>query len=118
MARFANIGPAERRKRHRFGVAAILLGVVVVGVAWRLGLPLAVRAVSGLLFFMGFVGVFQARARTCVALAARGVRDMDAGPEPVEDPAEVAALRAESRRVLAKSVVAAVVVTGLALLLP
>ena len=95
---------------------ALLLGVVVAVVSWRLGLPLAVRAASGLLFFMGFVGVFQARAHACVALASRGVRDMDAGPEPIEDPAEVAALRAEGRRVLIKSAIAALIVTVVAVL--
>jgi hypothetical protein len=116
MSRFANIGPAERRKRHRSGVVAILLGVVVVVISWRLGLPLAVRAASGLLFFMGFVGVFQARAQTCVALASRGVRDMDRGPEPIEDSGEVAALRAEGRRVLVRSLVAALLVTAVAVL--
>src|SRR5687768_17139750 len=99
----ANIGLAERRKRHRIGVVGILLGAGVVGGAWALELPLAVRAVSALFFFIGFIGVFQARAHTCVALASRGVRDMDAGPEAIEDPAEVAALRAQSRRVLIQS---------------
>src|SRR5687768_10202666 len=99
----ANIGPAERRKRHRIGVVGILLGLSVVGAAWALELPVAVRAVSALFFFIGFIGVFQARAQTCVGLASRGARDMDAGPEAIEDPSELAVVRAQSRRVLAGS---------------
>ena len=40
-------------------------------------------------------------------LASRGLRDMGAGVEPIRDEAELAAVRAQARRVLYKSFLAA-----------
>jgi len=118
MARIANIGLAERRKRHRAGIAALAIGLLVVLAAWRMDLHVAVRAASAALFFVGFVGIFQARAHTCVALASRGVRDMDEGPERIDDAGELAALRAQSRRVLVQSLVATVLLMAAVIALP
>jgi hypothetical protein len=118
MATVANIGLAERRKRHRAGVIFVLLGVALVLTSWAGELPVALRAASAVFFFVGFVGLFQARAETCVALASRGVRDMDTGPEPIDDPAERADVRAQARRVLVRSALATVIATALALALP
>ena len=98
------------------GVLALSLGAIVVVAAWALNLGLAVRAASGCLFFLGFTGIFQARASTCVALASAGTRDMDEGPETIQDRAEVAALRAQARGVLIKSMIATLIVTAVAIL--
>jgi hypothetical protein len=97
------------------GVVALALGVVVVGAAWSLDLGFPTRLASAFLF-MGFLGIFQARARTCVALAAQGVRNMDAGAEAIQDRAELDASRAEARRVLVRSAIATLVVTAVAVL--
>lgn len=59
-----NIGLGERRKRLVFGVAMLALGLVAatalvssgVGRVWRLGLFLP--------FWMGALGLFQAREKT------------------------------------------------------
>jgi hypothetical protein len=98
------------------GVVALALGVVVLAAAWTLDLGLAPRVASALFFFMGFLGIFQARARTCVALAAQGVCNMGAGAEVVQDRAELEASRAEARRVLVRSAVATLAVTAVAIL--
>ena len=118
MPPIANIGLAERRKRHRAGVAGLLLGALVALAAWTMGLPLAVRAASAPFFFVGSLGIFQARAHTCVALASRGVRDMDDGPEGIADAAELVAVRAQARSVLVRSVIATLVLTAGAFGLP
>lgn len=60
----ANIGPAERRKRMRFGVALLVAGGVVAGLLigseahrlWRLALFVP--------FWLGGLGLFQARNQT------------------------------------------------------
>lgn len=88
----------------------------MVVAAWTLDLGLSPRIASAFLFFMGFLGVFQARARTCVALAAQGVRNMDAGTEAIADAAELDASRTEARRVLVRSAIATVIATGVAIL--
>jgi len=48
-----------------------------------------------------------------VRLAARGLRDMDAGAEPIRDTAELDAVRRQARRVQWQSVLAAVLFTAL-----
>jgi hypothetical protein len=94
------------------------MGVAFAFMAWASALPLVVRALSAVFFFIGFVGLFQARAHTCVALAAFGMRNPDRAPERIDDPAELAAVRAQSRRVLLQSVGATLLVTAGALALP
>jgi hypothetical protein len=84
--------------------------------AWTLDLGVSGYIAAAFLFFMGFLGIFQARARTCVALAAHGVRNMDAGTEAVQDTAELDASRAEARRVVVRSAIATLVVMAVAIL--
>jgi len=52
-----------------------------------------------------------------VRLAARGLRDLDRGTEEIRDASDLAAVRAQARHVARRSVVAAVLVTGVYLLL-
>ena len=53
----------------------------------------------------------QVQAQTCVALAARGQRDLDHGAEPVADTRELKAVKAQAQRVTVRSVVIALLVT-------
>jgi hypothetical protein len=50
-----------------------------------------------------------------VKLAARGQRDMDAGPESITDQRELSQVRRQSRAVHLRSLVAAAVATALVL---
>lgn len=83
--------------------------LAALGVALGWGTP--VRLLLAPLFFAGFLGVFQAREHTCVALASRGLRDLDTGPQRIDDPERDRAVRSKARGVFAKSVVAALVAT-------
>ncbi|HEY3355084.1 MAG TPA: hypothetical protein VGQ83_17655 [Polyangia bacterium] len=106
-ARVANIGPVERRRRLLMGLAmlctglglALLLIGMRAGAYWRLGLfiPLWLAALM----------LLQARARTCVALAEKGQRDLGAGPEPIEDAVELALVRRQANIVTRTALVAA-----------
>ena len=49
-------------------------------------------------------------------LAARGLRDLDSGPERITDDAERAQVRRQARAVHAKSLATAVLLSALALL--
>jgi len=113
-----NIGPRERRKRQYLGIAALVGGVVWVGYAWSLDFPPATRLAGFVFFHAGFTGVLQARARTCIRLASKGMRNLDGGQEQIQDRAELEAVRAQARRVLGQSLAAAAVVSALTLLLP
>lgn len=53
-----------------------------------------------------------------MALASRGQRDMDQGPEAIADAAELARVRAQARKVHLESLVAAAVLTALGLAIP
>lgn len=53
-----------------------------------------------------------------MSLASRGLRDLDSGSETIGDAAELAAVRAQARRVNIKSVITGLVFTALSLLLP
>ena len=50
-------------------------------------------------------------------LASRGQRDMDTGPQTIDDNGELAQLRRQARAVYAKSIVVAAILTILSLVL-
>lgn len=51
-------------------------------------------------------------------LASRGLRDLNDGPERIEDGGELAAVRAQARGVLRRSLLATVLMSAAALVLP
>ncbi len=62
--------------------------------------------------YVGALGVFQARANTCVALAAKGLRNLDSGNEAIADTAEAAALKNQAIGVVARAAIVAMVLTA------
>jgi hypothetical protein len=62
--RVTNIGPAQRSTRRRAGIIGLCVGTALVLVAWLAGLGVWVRVLAAPLFFGGFSGIFQARAKT------------------------------------------------------
>lgn len=111
-----NIGPRQRQRRMRGG---LVLSAVTVAFAVFLLVGDVDRVWRVLIFapaLMAALGVFQAREQTCVALAAKGVRNMDAGDEPVTGAEQMRRISEQSRRVYGQSVAAALAVTILVLL--
>jgi hypothetical protein len=51
-----------------------------------------------------------------VGLAARGRRDLDQGSEPIADPAELAQVRRQARKVYLQSALLAIGLTAVAIL--
>lgn len=115
-APIANIGTGERRKRLVWGIVAFGAGVAIAVLLAVVHAPLIWRLPLFLLFLVGALGIFQARARTCVKLAARGQRDMDSGPQPIPDAAELQQVQRQARAVYVKSAVTAAILTALALI--
>ena len=64
------------------------VAVIVAGVLFARDAPRAWRAIVFVPALLAGLGAFQVRARTCVALAARGQRNMDAGVVAIQDPDE------------------------------
>ncbi len=110
-----NIGPAERRKRLRGGLALLALTLAIA--AWLASIDAGTpwRVLVFVPAWMAALGVFQAQAQTCVALAARGKRNMDGGDEVVTDHALLKRIRSQSQQVYLRATIAAAVVTALTL---
>jgi hypothetical protein len=62
--RVVNIGPRERRKRLVFGVVALGVGAAIAVLLVLINAPLVWRVPLFVPFFVGALGVFQAREKT------------------------------------------------------
>ena len=113
-----NIGPRERRKRRLMGVVALTVGVGVACVLVVYGAPRLYRLIIFFPIWMAGLGLLQSREKTCIALAARGVCNMDEGEEEVGDERKNAALREKARWINRRALLTAAAITLLALVFP
>lgn len=113
-----NIGPREQRKRRVMGAVALIAGVGLAFalVAW--GAPRWSRIMVFFPIWLAALGFFQAREKTCIALAARGMCNLDGGEENIHDAGTVAQLRATARRIHRRALMTAMVVMLVALAFP
>lgn len=108
-----NIGPRERQRRLIGGVLFLAIAVCVgVCLVW-FGAPQSWRLLVFLPAWASAIGFFQVTEQTCVALAARGLRNMDRGDEQITDARQLERVRAQSRRVHVRAALSAVVVAVL-----
>jgi len=98
-----NIGPGGRKWRTTMGVAMLgaSLGLALVFVVTGVGRPW--RLLTFVPVFSGFLGLIQAREKTCAVLAELGVRDVDTGQRKIEDVAVAARLKARGRWIVVKA---------------
>ena len=115
-ARIANIGTRERHKRLIWGLLASGVGVVIAVLLVMIRAPVIWRLPLLLVFYVGALGIFQARDKTCVKLAARGQRDMDSGPQQISVATELQQVQRQARVVYVKSAITAAILTALALI--
>jgi hypothetical protein len=113
-----NIGPRERRRRTVGGVVFLLVTLCVGGCLMWFEAPRPWRLLVFLPAWAAALGIFQVTAKTCVALAARGLRNMDQGDEAIADPKELERVRAQSRQVHLRAALSAAVVAVLLALVP
>lgn len=114
----SNIGPRERSKRRLLGIVALTVSVGVAFVLVVYGAPRWSRLVLFFPVWMAGLGLLQAREKTCIALAARGVCNMDSGEVALEDETLVNELRAKARRINLRAIYTAAVITVVALAFP
>ena len=113
----SNITAAGERRRRLAGGAALLAGAIVIaGLALRDAPSMAYAAVFPFAFGAG-IGLFQARARTCVALAYRDAAEREGGGLRRLQDAERAQVRQQANRVLLKSFAFAAAITLVAMVL-
>jgi hypothetical protein len=113
----ANIGPRERRRRLVGGFVFLLVTACVAGCLILFDAPRMWRLLVFLPAWGTAIGFFQVRAKTCVALAARGLKNMDTGDEAITDARELGQVRAQSRRVHISAALSAAVVAAVVMLL-
>jgi hypothetical protein len=113
-----NIGPREQFKRRLMGRVALIAGVALTVVLIGYGAPRLLRLVIFFPLWMAALGFFQARDKTCIALAARGTCNMGAGEQEIDDPVLRAKLREKARRIHLRALVMAVALTLLILAFP
>lgn len=107
-----NIGPRQRRRRVVMGTLVLACTLAFALVLVRLGVDRSLRLAVFFPLLAGTIGLLQVPARTCVSLAAQGLKDMDDGPKPVTDADERRCLAAQARRVIALSLGISVALTG------
>ena len=108
-----NLGARGIRRRLAGGVLWAILTAGVLWWLWFTHKPSSWFAVTGLTAAMSAAGFLQARARTCVLLAAMGTRDHDAPVNRWDDNARSCA-RQQARGVAGGAFLAGVLVSGLA----
>ena len=113
-----NISSAGQRQRMIVGVVSLFAALVVLLALRQAELRRAWHLVTFPLFWLAAIGVIQAQARTGVAFAARGVCELDNGQQIKADETTAARFRARARTITTQATVAALVATGLALLMP
>jgi hypothetical protein len=113
-----NIGPRERRKRRLLGIVSLTVGVATAFVLIVYDAPRPSRAVIFFPIWIAGLGLLQSREKTCIALVARGMRNMDTGEERIEDERLTGQLRDQARRINRRALITAIVITVLALAFP
>ena len=114
----ANIGPRERRKRRLLGIVSLTVAVAVAFVLVAYGAPRWSRLVVFFPLWMAGLGLLQARDKTCIALAARGVCNMDTGEEAVADEALASRLREKAAAIHKRALLVAAAITVVVLVFP
>jgi hypothetical protein len=100
------------------GVVALTIGV---GLAFVLVIMQAPRWSRAIIFFpiwIAGLGLIQSREQTCIALAAKGLCNMDAGEEGLTDENLITQLKDKARRINRRALITAAAITLLALLFP
>ncbi len=113
-----NIGPHERKKR-------LWIGSVILAVAAAAALALTFapierpwRLLVFVPFWAGATSLFQVYEKTCVALAARGTRNLDTAEERITNVAELTQVKLQARRVRLEGLAVAMLLTALVLSIP
>ena len=107
--------------RNRVGVIGTALTLLAAAALLETHVYWPWRLLVGLPMFIGAMGFFQARAHTCVAFVASGIKvmgDSRDDAQKVTDPAEVAAFRKKARAIYAQGLALTAVVVALVLALP
>lgn len=106
-----NIGQDGQRFRLFFGILLVIFSLFLAALLSVSAAPLPLRLVVFLPAWIAMLCVFQARASTCVFLAAKGAESTSEGTRPVADPDRAAALERRAAGIHLKSLVTGLLLT-------
>jgi hypothetical protein len=112
-----NIGAAGQRQRRRAGSIMLALALLLVVLLAMTGASRWWYLALFPFLWVSALGFVQAQERTCVALAARGVCELDDGRRSALHPDAAGVLRKRGRTIMWRSAAVAGTATVLALLL-
>src|SRR4051812_12964850 len=95
----SNIGPREIRKRRILGVVALGAGAALAFGLFAMGAPRLYRLTIFFPIWIAALGLFQAREGTCIALAGKGVCNLDSGEFEITDRALDKQLRQKAKQI-------------------
>lgn len=113
-----NLLPSGRKLRLMMGALLALFSTGLIVLLLALGLGPAWRLTAALPLWACALCFLQTRARTCVFLAGRGLRETAAGTAPVEDARECLELTRLGHRLHLQALVVAAAATAVLLLIP
>jgi hypothetical protein len=118
ISKAVNIGPREERKRRLMGIVALTVGIGLAFVLVVFAAPRWSRLAVFFPIWMAGLGLFQAREKICIALAARGTCNMDTGEVPIADESLIEQLRIRARTINRRALFTATVITVVAFVFP
>jgi hypothetical protein len=106
-----NIGPRERRRRLIGGVVMLAIAGLLMAALITRGASRGWRASAFVPLLFAGICFLQVQQKTCIALSARGERNLDRGVERVTDADERRVVAAQARRVTVGAVTLALALT-------
>ncbi len=114
-----NIGPREIANRRAYGIAGLIISVILGVVLLAIDAPPLARGLIVLPLWGALISLEQARRTFCAGFAYAGIRSVTGSDatERVGDPADLATDRATARRMVAYcGAIAAAIATAFVLL--
>ena len=113
-----NIGPNEQQKRLFLGLLTMLIGLILGILLIISSLGRGWGVILFIFFWLGALGYFQAKNKTCVVLAYKGICNMDIGEQEITDETLKARLRKQALEVHILSLIVAILLTTIIVVFP
>ena len=106
-----NLGKTQKRARLILGVVLFSFAGFLSVLFVYLEVPAMLRAVVFLPYFISMLGFLQAKERTCVVFAYKGIQDMGGGAEAVKDAGASKFLKTKAQKIVVQAAFIAFVLT-------
>ncbi len=109
LSRFTNIGKKEQKKRKTLAITALIIGLILLMGFYYNHLNHDFGFILFPFFFLAAIGFLQAHQKVCVVFAFKGTCKLDESKEKATPPIYANEIKNESIRIIAKSLLLALV---------